>query len=243
MYTLPWDFILSPPHSSSINRKLVWLKIRRRIVDYKWCLHQIRKSTEKASFWKTKCHICHVQLWQGWKGQRGKWGGCSSRSAGEAESRGRRGAPASLTAPLSFNFVSFHFNPDSSQLLSSSGTTLPVQNQGQNSSLMQPLLDQPMGQAPSAMHSDLQNTLHAQMQSSLENAMQSNAQSSLQVSIEANLPTPMQTQMESSLQNQMQASISATSSMDKIEDILESLQKQWELVRLLGNWAGWLKCS
>ncbi|XP_023811149.1 nuclear factor of activated T-cells 5 isoform X1 [Oryzias latipes] len=124
------------------------------------------------------------------------------------------------------NLFVFGIQNDSSQLLSSSGTTLPVQNQGQNSSLMQPLLDQPMGQAPSAMHSDLQNTLHAQMQSSLENAMQSNAQSSLQVSIEANLPTPMQTQMESSLQNQMQASISATSSMDKIEDILESLQKQ-----------------
>uniref|UniRef100_A0A3P9JWW6 Nuclear factor of activated T-cells 5 n=1 Tax=Oryzias latipes TaxID=8090 RepID=A0A3P9JWW6_ORYLA len=124
------------------------------------------------------------------------------------------------------NLFVFGIQNDSSQLLSSSGTTLPVQNQGQNSSLMQPLLDQPMGQAPSTMHSDLQNTLHAQMQSSLENAMQSNAQSSLQVSIEANLPTPMQTQMESSLQNQMQASISATSSMDKIEDILESLQKQ-----------------
>uniref|UniRef100_A0A8C7XFN4 Nuclear factor of activated T-cells 5 n=1 Tax=Oryzias sinensis TaxID=183150 RepID=A0A8C7XFN4_9TELE len=124
------------------------------------------------------------------------------------------------------NLFVFGIQNDSSQLLSSSGTPLPVQNQGQNSSLMQPLLDQPMGQAPSTMHSDLQNTLHAQMQSSLENAMQSNAQSSLQVSIEANLPTPMQTQMESSLQNQMQASISATSSMDKIEDILESLQKQ-----------------
>ncbi|XP_024138252.1 nuclear factor of activated T-cells 5a isoform X2 [Oryzias melastigma] len=128
------------------------------------------------------------------------------------------------------NLFVFGIQNDSSQLLSSSGSSLPVQNQGQNSSHMPPLLDQPMGQAPSTMHSDLQNTLHAQMQSSLENAMQSNAQSGLQVSIETNLPTPMQTglqtQMESSLQNQMQASISTTSSMDKIEDILESLQKQ-----------------
>uniref|UniRef100_A0A3P9HYE3 Nuclear factor of activated T-cells 5 n=1 Tax=Oryzias latipes TaxID=8090 RepID=A0A3P9HYE3_ORYLA len=81
------------------------------------------------------------------------------------------------------NLFVFGIQNDSSQLLSSSGTTLPVQNQGQNSSLMQPLLDQPMGQAPSTMHSDLQNTLHAQMQSSLENAMQSNAQSSLQACI------------------------------------------------------------
>uniref|UniRef100_A0A672G684 Nuclear factor of activated T-cells 5 n=1 Tax=Salarias fasciatus TaxID=181472 RepID=A0A672G684_SALFA len=133
------------------------------------------------------------------------------------------------------NLFVFGIQNDSSQLLSSSG---PVQNQTQNSSHMQPLLDQPMAQGassiPASMHNNLQNTLQARMQSSLENAMQTNAQPDLQpglqASLETSLPTPMQTslqtQMQTSLQNQLQASISASSSMDKIEDILESLQKQ-----------------
>ncbi|XP_037539401.1 nuclear factor of activated T-cells 5a [Nematolebias whitei] len=128
----------------------------------------------------------------------------------------------------------FGIQNDSSQLLSSSGPSLPAQNQTQSSGHMQPLLDQPMAQAASSVHSNLQNTLQAQMQTSLENAMQPNTQtapqSGLQVSLESSLPTPMQTslqtQIQSSLQNQMQASISTTSSMDKFEDLLESLQKQ-----------------
>lgn len=136
------------------------------------------------------------------------------------------------------NLFVFGIQNDSSQLLSSSGPTLPAQSQAQNSSHMQPLLDQPMAQAassmPATMHSNLQNTLQAQMQSSLENAMQTNTQtalqSSLQATIESSLPTPMQTnlqtQIQSSLQNQLQASISPSSNMDKIEDLLETLQKQ-----------------
>uniref|UniRef100_I3KC48 Nuclear factor of activated T-cells 5 n=1 Tax=Oreochromis niloticus TaxID=8128 RepID=I3KC48_ORENI len=115
----------------------------------------------------------------------------------------------------------FGIQNDSSQLLTSSGPSQPAQNQIQNSGHMQTLLDQPMAQA-------------AQMQTTLENAMQANTQtalqSSLQGNIEASLPTPMQTslqtQIQSSLQNQLQASISTSSSMDKIEDLLESLQKQ-----------------
>lgn len=145
------------------------------------------------------------------------------------------------------NLFVFGIQNDSPQLLNSSGSTLPAQSQPQNSSHMQPLLDQPMPQAapsmPPTMHSGLQNTLQAQMQSSLENAIQTSLQnamqtntqtalqSTLQASIETSLPTPMQTnletQIQSSLQNQMQASISASSNMDKIEDLLESLQKQW----------------
>ncbi|KAG7217417.1 hypothetical protein INR49_021584 [Caranx melampygus] len=143
------------------------------------------------------------------------------------------------------NLFVFGIQNDSPQLLNSSGSTLPAQSQPQNTSHMQPLLDQPMTQAaspmPATMHSSLQNTLQAQMQSSLENAiqttlqnaMQTNTQtalqSSLQATIETSLPTPMQTnlqtQIQSSLQNQLQASISTSSNMDKIEDILESLQK------------------
>lgn len=144
------------------------------------------------------------------------------------------------------NLFVFGIQNDSPQLLSSSGPTLPAQGQPQNSGHMQPLLDQPMAQAastiPATMHSSLQSTLQAQMQSSLgsamqtslQNAMQTNTptalQSTLQATIETSLPTPMQTnlqtQIQSSLQNQLQASISASSNMDKIEDILESLQKQ-----------------
>ncbi|XP_071357736.1 nuclear factor of activated T-cells 5a isoform X3 [Trachinotus anak] len=143
------------------------------------------------------------------------------------------------------NLFVFGIQNDSPQLLNSSGPTLPAQSQPQNSSHMQPLLEQPMAQAassmPATMHSSLQNTLQAQMQSSLENAIQTSLQnamqtntqtalqSSLQATIETSLPTPMQTnlqtQIQSSLQNQLQASISASSNMDKIEDLLESLQK------------------
>uniref|UniRef100_A0A8C5DEI8 Nuclear factor of activated T-cells 5 n=1 Tax=Gouania willdenowi TaxID=441366 RepID=A0A8C5DEI8_GOUWI len=115
------------------------------------------------------------------------------------------------------NLFVFGIQNDSPQLISSSRNTLSAQSQSQNSSHMQP-----MGQGPSSMHSNLQNTLQAQMQSSLENAMQSNTQSTLQATIDTSLPTPMQTslQIQSSLQNQLQAS-----NIDKIEDILESLQK------------------
>uniref|UniRef100_A0A3Q3LL82 Nuclear factor of activated T-cells 5 n=1 Tax=Mastacembelus armatus TaxID=205130 RepID=A0A3Q3LL82_9TELE len=136
----------------------------------------------------------------------------------------------------------FLFLPDSPQLLNSSGPSLSAQSQPQNSSHMQPLMDQPMAQAaspmPPPMHSSLQNTLQAQMQSSLENAIQTSLQnalqtntqtalqSSLQATIETSLPTPMQTSLQTQIQNQLQASMSASSNMDKIEDLLESLQKQ-----------------
>ncbi|XP_029008552.1 nuclear factor of activated T-cells 5a isoform X2 [Betta splendens] len=142
------------------------------------------------------------------------------------------------------NLFVFGIQNDSPQLLNSSGPTLPAPSQPQNAGHMQPLLDQPIAQAassmPASMHGSMQNTLQAQMQSTLENALQSrlqnalqtnpqtDLQSSLEATIETSLPAPMQmqTQMQSSLQNQLQASISASSNMDKIEDLLESLQKQ-----------------
>lgn len=161
------------------------------------------------------------------------------------------------------DYFNFLFLPDSPQLLNSSGSTLPAQSQPQNSSHMQPLLDQTMAQAapsmPNTMHGSLQNTLQAQMQSSLENAMQTSLQnamqtntqtalqSSLQATIETSLQTPMQTslqtQIQSSLQNQLQASISASSNMDKIEDLLESLQKQWCMFGPWGHYGEWVICS
>ncbi|XP_034032578.1 nuclear factor of activated T-cells 5-like isoform X2 [Thalassophryne amazonica] len=140
------------------------------------------------------------------------------------------------------NLFLFGIQNDSPQLLNSSGSSFSAQNQTQNPTLLPPLLDQPMAQSTSpmqtAMHSSLQNTLQAQMQSSLENAMQtglqntlqSNTQTSLQATLQANIETslqsPMQAQIPSGLQNTLQASISASSDIDKIEDILGSLQKQ-----------------
>ncbi|KAM7002679.1 nuclear factor of activated T-cells 5a [Tautogolabrus adspersus] len=78
------------------------------------------------------------------------------------------------------NVFVFGIQNDSPQLLNSSGSTLQAQGQPQNSTHMQPLLEQPMAQTasqmPVTMHGSLQNTLQAQMQSSLENAMQTNLQ-------------------------------------------------------------------
>lgn len=125
---------------------------------------------------------------------------------------------ACLLLPLDCS--DFVFLPDSAQLLNSSGPPLPAQNQAQNSSHMQPLLDQSMSQAspsaPATMHSSLQNSLQAQMQSSLESAMQSSLQNAvqantqtalqagLQASIETCLPTPMQTNLQAQIQNSIQ---------------------------------------
>ncbi|XP_061532552.1 nuclear factor of activated T-cells 5-like isoform X2 [Phycodurus eques] len=138
------------------------------------------------------------------------------------------------------NLFVFGIQNDTPRLLNSSGTTLPVQNQAQNPGHMQPLMEQPMTQAASSMHGNLQSSLQAQIQSSMEsamhtslqNALQANSQvtlqPTLQATIDTSLPTPMQTnlQIQSSLQNTLQGSISAASDMGKIEDLLESLQKQ-----------------
>uniref|UniRef100_A0A1A8CF40 Nuclear factor of activated T-cells 5 n=1 Tax=Nothobranchius kadleci TaxID=1051664 RepID=A0A1A8CF40_NOTKA len=135
------------------------------------------------------------------------------------------GAVASQGQP---NLFVFGIQNDSSQLLSSSGPSLPTPSQAQNPGHMQPLLDQPMVPAASSVHSNLQNTLQAQMQTSLENAMQSNTQtapqSGLQVSLETSLHTPMQTSLQTQMQNQMQTSLSSASTRNKFEDLLESLQ-------------------
>lgn len=110
-----------------------------------------------------------------------------------------------------------------SQLLGSSGGTVQSQTQASH---MQTLLDQPSN--PSTIHSGLQNSLQAQMQTAMQTNQPSALQPSLQPPIDTNMSTPMQTnlQIQTNLQNTLQASISAASNMDKIEDLLESLQKQ-----------------
>ncbi|CAL8263460.1 unnamed protein product [Merluccius merluccius] len=132
----------------------------------------------------------------------------------------------------------FGIQNDPPQLLSSSGPSMAAQSQPQN---LQPLLDTPMAQTGSSMqapmHSGLANTLQTnlqgQMQSSLgsamqtdlQNAMQTGTQSSLQA-LETSLPTPMQTSLETQLQGGLQNTLPASANMEKIEDLLESLQKQ-----------------
>ncbi|XP_056137857.1 nuclear factor of activated T-cells 5a [Lampris incognitus] len=143
------------------------------------------------------------------------------------------------------NLFVFGIQNDSPQLLTPSRPTLSAQNQPQNPGHMQAVV-QTGSPMQANMHNSMQNTLQTnlqvQMQSSLESAMQSNLQnamqantqtplqSSLQAAIETNLPSPMQTNLQtsiqSSLQNTLQASMSVSSNMEKIEDLLESLQKQ-----------------
>lgn len=112
-----------------------------------------------------------------------------------------------------------------SQLLSTSG---PAQNQAQSASHMQTLLDQPMAQAPTSVPTTIHDSLQAQIQTAMHNAMQTSPPSGLQSTLQAPIDAPNQTnlQIQTNLQNALQGTISATSNMDKIEDLLESLQKQ-----------------
>ncbi|CAL8358591.1 unnamed protein product [Lota lota] len=128
----------------------------------------------------------------------------------------------------------FGIQNDPPQLLSSSGPSMAAQNQPQN---LQPLLDTPMARTGSSMqapmHSGLvgalQTNLQDQMRSSLGSAMQTGTQSALQSSLQAletSLPTPMQTSLETQLQGGLQNTLPASANMEKIEDLLDSLQKQ-----------------
>ena len=140
-----------------------------------------------------------------------------------------------LVPELEFWFVNALFCfLDPPQLLSSSGPSMAAQSQPQN---LQPLLDTPMAQTGSSMqapmHSGLvgtlQTNLQEQMQSSLGSAMQTGTQSALQSSLQALdtiLPTPMQTSLGTQLQGGLQNTLPASANMEKIEDLLDSLQKQ-----------------
>lgn len=136
----------------------------------------------------------------------------------------------------------FGIQNDPPQLLSSPGPGMAAQSQPQS---LQPLLDTPMAQTSSSMqapmHSGLagtlQTNLQGQMQSSLgsamqtdlQNAMQRGTQSALQSGLQAlgtSLTTPMQTSLDTQLQGGLQNTLPASANMEKMEDLLESLQKQ-----------------
>ncbi|CAL8376095.1 unnamed protein product [Arctogadus glacialis] len=124
----------------------------------------------------------------------------------------------------------FGIQNDPSQLLSPSGPGLAAQSQPQN---LQPLLDAPMAQTPSSrqapMHSGLVGPLQTNLQEQMASAMQTGTQSALQSSLQAletTLPTPMQTGLGTQLQGGLQNSLPASANMEKIEDLLDSLQKQ-----------------
>ena len=122
------------------------------------------------------------------------------------------------------------YSPDPSQLLSPSGPGLAAQSQPQN---LQPLLDAPMAQTASSrqapMHSGLVGPLQTNLQEQMASAMQTGTQSALQSSLQAletTLPTPMQTGLGTQLQGGLQNTLPASANMEKIEDLLDSLQKQ-----------------
>uniref|UniRef100_A0A8C5F4R6 Nuclear factor of activated T-cells 5-like n=1 Tax=Gadus morhua TaxID=8049 RepID=A0A8C5F4R6_GADMO len=124
----------------------------------------------------------------------------------------------------------FGIQNDPSQLLSPSGPGLAAQSQPQN---LQPLLDAPMAQTASSrqapMHSGLVGPLQTNLQEQMASAMQTGTQSALQSSLQAletTLPTPMQTGLGTQLQGGLQNSLPASANMEKIEDLLDSLQKQ-----------------
>ncbi|XP_077597971.1 nuclear factor of activated T-cells 5a isoform X2 [Stigmatopora nigra] len=131
------------------------------------------------------------------------------------------------------NLFVFGIQNDTPQLLNSSTSNLPVPNQTPNPGHMQPLMEPSMSQVSSSIHGSLQAQMQSTLENAMQNAMQANSQvttlqPTLQANVEGNLPTPMHTnlQIQSSLQNTIQGSISAASDMGKIEDLLESLQKQ-----------------
>nr|ANT46067.1 NFAT5a2 [Salmo salar] len=121
------------------------------------------------------------------------------------------------------NLFVFGLQNDSSQLMTSSGPTLSAQSQPQNANPVQAnhiqsLLDSDMAQTATPMQTNLQTP----MQTNTHTAMQTN----IQTAIETSLPTLMQTSLQTAIQTNMQTSMSTSQNMEKMEDLLESLQKQ-----------------
>nr|XP_029490290.1 nuclear factor of activated T-cells 5-like isoform X1 [Oncorhynchus nerka] len=111
------------------------------------------------------------------------------------------------------NLFVFGLQNDSSQLMTSTGSTLSAQSQPQNAnpvqaSHIQSLLDSDMAQTATPMQTNLQTP----MQTNAHTAMQTN----IQTAIEPSLPTLMQTSLQNAIQTTSQ----------KMEDLLDSLQKQ-----------------
>uniref|UniRef100_A0A8C7SR24 Nuclear factor of activated T-cells 5 n=1 Tax=Oncorhynchus mykiss TaxID=8022 RepID=A0A8C7SR24_ONCMY len=141
------------------------------------------------------------------------------------------------------NLFVFGLQNDSSQLMTSSGSTMSAQSQPQNhnplqASHIQPLIDPNMAQTATPMQTNLQTPMQTGLQnamSSLENALQANLQTPMQTNIQTtiettpmqtNLQTPMQTNLQTPMQTNLQTPMNASQNMEKIEDLLESLQEQ-----------------
>nr|XP_029523763.1 nuclear factor of activated T-cells 5-like [Oncorhynchus nerka] len=133
------------------------------------------------------------------------------------------------------NLFVFGLQNDSSQLMTSSGSTMSAQSQPQNhnplqASHIQPLMDPNMAQTATPMQTNLQTPMQTGLQnamSSLENALQANLQTPMQTNIQTTIETtPMQTNLQTPMQTNLQTPMSASQNMEKIEDLLESLQEQ-----------------
>uniref|UniRef100_A0A8C7I010 RHD domain-containing protein n=1 Tax=Oncorhynchus kisutch TaxID=8019 RepID=A0A8C7I010_ONCKI len=127
------------------------------------------------------------------------------------------------------NLFVFGLQNDSSQLMTSSGSTMSAQSQPQNhnplqASHIQPLMDPNMAQTATPMQTNLQTP----MQTGLQNTpMQTNIQTTIETTpMQTNLQTPMQTNLQTPMQTNLQTPMSASQNMEKIEDLLESLQDQ-----------------
>ncbi|XP_071272729.1 nuclear factor of activated T-cells 5a isoform X1 [Salvelinus alpinus] len=149
------------------------------------------------------------------------------------------------------NLFVFGLQNDSSQLMTSSGSTMSAQSQPQNhnplqASHIQPLMDPNMAQTTTPMQTNLQTPMQTNLQtpmqtglqnamSSLENALQANLQTPMQTNIQTAMQTniqttiettPMQTNLQTPMQTNLQTPMSTSQNMEKIEDLLESLQEQ-----------------
>ncbi|XP_041693874.1 nuclear factor of activated T-cells 5-like [Coregonus clupeaformis] len=97
--------------------------------------------------------------------------------------------------------------------------------------------------AMSSLENALQANLQTPMQTNIQTAMQTNIQTAiettpmqtnlqtpmqtnLQTPMQTNFQTPMQTSLQTPMQSNMQTSMSTSQNMEKIEDLLESLQEQ-----------------
>ncbi|CAB1323086.1 unnamed protein product [Coregonus sp. 'balchen'] len=76
------------------------------------------------------------------------------------------------------------------------------------------------------MQTNLQTPMQTNLQTPMQTNLQTPMQTNLQTPMQTNFQTPMQTSLQTPMQSNMQTSMSTSQNMEKIEDLLESLQEQ-----------------
>lgn len=141
---------------------------------------------------------------QGGVGMVGLQTASSAPSQGPPEQLFQTGVSGNMAAQGQPNLFVFGIQNDSSQLLSASSAALSSPGQQQNPAHL-------LAQTASPMDTNL----HSTMQTALQSSVQTPMQTGLQATLEGSLATPMQTQ-----------SLTESQTMEKIQDLLESLQDQ-----------------